>query len=621
MSETTPEEPDETAQTPARTPTEIAAELEKKATLLDTEWKQADATRKRELAKKVLAVESDTVTGTTELKLDALQKSLPALEKKDLEEAQAISDAPDQDESEVAMHSALKKWGIAAAGWVALAWVTAEVSKLKGKSGMGLLDGVAGLFHSIGSKWDSFTKVIESFISAKFPGLAKMFGFESVVSPEAADTVGEKAKWLLAKGKDKIAEHKEHKLAKWYSEHVTTIVGYMDGLNHSEQTKAFNALSNPKLATLSIDKLQSVVSTNDYAKLAKETEIDEKMLKVVLLSLFCKTPVPVGENYAGYLFQKSLESMSSSSKESVTLQSVIANMQWLLSVGAKVVSGMVEKIKNRDISQESIQSLFQDAFSHNAEWDFSEDILRQNATEFGITKDMIKDIHKNAKIQLDTVGAIGLSKETNEYIAGKLRPFVENIDLSVFEKIHPNISAAKLKTAMKSASIEDVTQLHIIMGWKKFEELSEDAQGLIYMKLWSVAWENRELQWEIGKTLSQDMLGTYVDKFSSSNTGIPEKLRRFMLANCNKAVNNMKNGMSEGFAIAWENIDATTKLKVALYLWLAIFLYARFKFLMGAISFATIMAGLALVAPSAYAALKPHTNEMEQKWNSTIGVK
>lgn len=74
-----------------KTPAEIASELEKKATLLDVEGKQVEAKRKRELAKKVREVESSTVTGTTELKLEALQAKLPALEKKDLEEARTIS--------------------------------------------------------------------------------------------------------------------------------------------------------------------------------------------------------------------------------------------------------------------------------------------------------------------------------------------------------------------------------------------------------------------------------------------------------------------------------------------------------------------------------------------------
>lgn len=71
-----------------KTSEEIAIELEKKAQALELEWKKVDAERKRELAKKVREVESNTVTGTTEIKLQSLQFKLQPLEKKDLEEAQ-----------------------------------------------------------------------------------------------------------------------------------------------------------------------------------------------------------------------------------------------------------------------------------------------------------------------------------------------------------------------------------------------------------------------------------------------------------------------------------------------------------------------------------------------------
>jgi hypothetical protein len=74
---------------PEQTPAEIAKELEKKATQLDIEGKKAEATRKRELAKKVRA--SETVTGTTEIKLQSLQSGLSDLEQKDLKEARKVA--------------------------------------------------------------------------------------------------------------------------------------------------------------------------------------------------------------------------------------------------------------------------------------------------------------------------------------------------------------------------------------------------------------------------------------------------------------------------------------------------------------------------------------------------
>ncbi|EKE27780.1 MAG: hypothetical protein ACD_3C00154G0023 [uncultured bacterium (gcode 4)] len=74
-----------------KTPEQIAIELEKKAKVLESEWKTADAKRKRELAKKVREIGTDTVTGTTELKLQNLQSQLPELEKKDLKEAREVA--------------------------------------------------------------------------------------------------------------------------------------------------------------------------------------------------------------------------------------------------------------------------------------------------------------------------------------------------------------------------------------------------------------------------------------------------------------------------------------------------------------------------------------------------
>ncbi|MDD2566124.1 MAG: hypothetical protein PHZ26_05570 [Candidatus Gracilibacteria bacterium] len=70
-----------------KTPEQIAQELEKKAKELEASGNKTESERKLTLAKKVRAIESDTVTGTTEVKLKNLQANLPELEKKDFEDA------------------------------------------------------------------------------------------------------------------------------------------------------------------------------------------------------------------------------------------------------------------------------------------------------------------------------------------------------------------------------------------------------------------------------------------------------------------------------------------------------------------------------------------------------
>lgn len=102
-----------------KTPEQIAQELEKKAKELEASWNKTESERKLTLAKKVRAIESDTVTGTTEVKLKNLQANLPELEKKDFEDAKKTA------------------WIV-----VAWAWLTIAVKTISDKidnSGLGAL--------------------------------------------------------------------------------------------------------------------------------------------------------------------------------------------------------------------------------------------------------------------------------------------------------------------------------------------------------------------------------------------------------------------------------------------------------------------------------------------------
>lgn len=140
---------------------------------------------------------------------------------------------------------------------------------------------------------------------------------------------------------------------------------------------------------------------------------------------------------------------------------------------------------------------------------------------------------------------IGISENTNNFVKDTLRPFIQNIDLSTFGKIHPNINVVKLKELMQRSSIQDALQLYILMGKDRFDDLSEDAQGLTYIKLWSMAGEDKDLQGDIGKILTDSQaLADYTNRMMSSGSPFPERLRRFMTANFNKAMNSVENGMS-----------------------------------------------------------------------------
>ncbi|EKD25555.1 MAG: hypothetical protein ACD_80C00022G0001, partial [uncultured bacterium (gcode 4)] len=67
-----------------KTPAEIAAELDRKAQVLEVEWKASDAQRKRGVAEKIRGLK-------TELELWSLQKTLPFHEAKDIEDARGNS--------------------------------------------------------------------------------------------------------------------------------------------------------------------------------------------------------------------------------------------------------------------------------------------------------------------------------------------------------------------------------------------------------------------------------------------------------------------------------------------------------------------------------------------------
>lgn len=160
-----------------KTPAEIAAELEKKAVLLEMDGKQGDATRKRELAKKVLAVESDTVTGTTELKLEALQSKLPTLEKKDLEEARTISSA---------------EMAIGAAGLTVAAVAINKKLDDSGLGKLGIKDGIKEwLTEELAEEPDKdagfFDKIIHKIKMMFLLPFAKIFGVDLTKKGEKKD--------------------------------------------------------------------------------------------------------------------------------------------------------------------------------------------------------------------------------------------------------------------------------------------------------------------------------------------------------------------------------------------------------------------------------------------------
>lgn len=76
----------------------------------------------------------------------------------------------------------------------------------------------------------------------------------------------------------------------------------------------------------------------------------------------------------------------------------------------------------------------------------------------------------------------------------------------------------------------------------------------------------------------------------------------------------------------WNNFSAMDKMKIAVIFGTAIFFYARFRFLLGAVAFGTvmtvIMGGVSLaVGPEKAKALEQYKPEIEAKLKTTMGEK
>lgn len=169
-----------------KTPEEIAQELEKKAKELEASWKKAEAERKIALAKKVRAIESSTVTGTTEVKLKNLQSSLGELEKKDFEEAKKAPVIKDNEDSKNTSKTI-----------VAWAWLTTAAKAVSDKIDeswlwkLGLKDAIKEwITEAIENKPEEWSGFFEKFI----------YKFKMVFLTPFALAFWVDLKWL--KGKD-----------------------------------------------------------------------------------------------------------------------------------------------------------------------------------------------------------------------------------------------------------------------------------------------------------------------------------------------------------------------------------------------------------------------------------
>lgn len=202
---------------------------------------------------------------------------------------------------------------------------------------------------------DFFEKMIHKMFIGPIAGLInKVHG---VKIPET------KMQDVMPGGKDAERFAEKHESRAHYGKKVETLVKYMDGLKTVEQQKAGNLLADPVFADKPVTVLAEAAKKKDYKALANESKTDERTVEIVLRSFFPEIlPIPVNENYAGYLFQNALQIGKT---ENDKLSDVINRVGGLSAIGSQVVAGFVEKVKNRDLSQESIHDVFDHAFGQD----------------------------------------------------------------------------------------------------------------------------------------------------------------------------------------------------------------------------------------------------------------
>ena len=252
---------------PEQTPAEIAKELEKKATQLDIEGKKAEATRKRELAKKVRA--SETVTGTTEIKLQSLQSGLSDLEQKDLKEARNMA------------------VGVATTAGLAVV-ATSLVDKMDNSAlgNLGIKDSIKKwltetLAEEPGEDADFLDKIMHNITKMFLTPFAKMFGVDLKGKKEweGGDSEDEKKK----KQEDAMKENRESQMNTLKYEGTTKVLieFYSSKKEKTEKWKVQNVFLQKKFQALTLTEATTYYEAwkaSNYSFLEK-LQIDSSIIK------------------------------------------------------------------------------------------------------------------------------------------------------------------------------------------------------------------------------------------------------------------------------------------------------------------------------------------------------